>query len=150
MREELPAILNALAAAAVLVVALLVDRAFPLGRTVAGYVGGPLLATGMLLVFWAAVHLKEAFLGEVQPRLADLVTTGPFQYVRHPVSLGFTIGLAGVAVILQSWPGLVGVLVVFLPSAVYRARLEERALDGKFGSAWRRYAARTSFMVPWT
>ena len=59
--------------------------------------------------------------------------------------LGFTIALLGVALSARSWPGLIGVALLFVPSAVLRARAEERALSRKFGKEWDRYAARTGF-----
>jgi protein-S-isoprenylcysteine O-methyltransferase Ste14 len=68
--------------------------------------------------------------------------------VRHPVYLGMTIALLGAAISLRSWPGMVAVLLLFLPSEIYRAWLEERALSAKFGGEWLKYAARTSFILP--
>lgn len=77
-----------------------------------------------------------------------LIKTGPYRFVRHPVYLGMTIALTGIPVAMRSCYGLIGVFLLFLPSEIYRAKLEEKALKGKFGSEWEAYAARTGFMLP--
>jgi protein-S-isoprenylcysteine O-methyltransferase Ste14 len=38
--------------------------------------------------------------------------------------------------------------VLFLPAVVYRSRLEERALSGKFGGTWEEYTHQTMFLIP--
>jgi protein-S-isoprenylcysteine O-methyltransferase Ste14 len=146
--ELLPGLLNLLSATVVLVLSFFVESSFPLAKTTGKPLGIVLVALGMALVLWAAFHLKSAFLGEVEPRRDELVTGGPYRFVRHPVYLGMTIALAGVPVSLTSAPGLAAVLALFLPSELYRARLEERALERRFGEVWRRYASRTGFLLP--
>lgn len=148
MAEYLPAILNLLAASGVLLLSFFVHLGFPMSREAARTLGMLTVAGGMALVAWAAVHIREAFLGEVQPRLDELIQSGPYRFVRHPVYLGMTIALAGVPISLRSWPGLIGVFLLFLPSEVYRARLEEKALLREFGARWKDYAHRTGFMLP--
>jgi protein-S-isoprenylcysteine O-methyltransferase Ste14 len=103
---------------------------------------------GMAMVIWAAAHIKGALAGMVEPRLNVLVKDGPYKFVRHPVYLGMTIALVGATVALRSWPGLIGVFHLFLPSEIYRARLEEKALARKFRSEWENYAAQTGFILP--
>lgn len=146
--EYLPAILNVLAASGVLLLSFLVRLGFPISREAARTLGMLTVAGGMALVVWAAVHIREAFLGRVHPRLGELIQSGPYRFARHPVYLGMTIALAGVAISLRSWPGLIGVFLLFLPSEVYRARLEEKALLREFGARWKDYAHRTGFMLP--
>jgi len=102
----------------------------------------------MCLAIWAASHIKEAIMGEVEPRLKKLVKDGPYQFIRHPVYLGITIALFGSTFELKSWVGMIGTFVLFLPSEIYRARLEEKALQSKFGKEWEEYALRTGFLLP--
>ncbi|MEW6243929.1 MAG: methyltransferase [Bacillota bacterium] len=87
----------------------------------------------MPFVFWAAAFIKAAFMGEVAPILPVLVSTGPYRVVHHPVYIGMTVALFGVALTLISGAGTIGTLLLFLPSEVYRARLEDKALAQKFG-----------------
>lgn len=77
-----------------------------------------------------------------------LVVTGPFQFVRHPTYLAMVIAKVGSSFVTRSIVGLALSLFVFLPAEVHRARLEERALEEKFGETWRDYASRTGFFLP--
>jgi protein-S-isoprenylcysteine O-methyltransferase Ste14 len=146
--EYLPALLNLAAAIIVFLLSFFTDLRFGMPEQSAKILGISIVFSGMGLVIWAAVHLKGAFLGEVAPRLEVLVQDGPYRFIRHPVYLGMTIALAGVPVALRSWLGLMGVLVLFLPSEIIRARLEEEALREKFGKEWEHYAAHTGFFIP--
>lgn len=119
-----------------------------MARERARSVGLAIVAAGMALVVWAALHIRGGMVGEVEPVQERLVERGPYRLVRHPVYLGMTIALCGVPVAIRSWLGLIGVLLLFLPSEIYRARLEERALFRRFGSEWVEYATRTGFLLP--
>ncbi len=59
-----------------------------------------------------------------------------------------TIALIGANLVTRSAVGLLTLIILFLPAEIHRARLEERALEDKFGAAWREYAKRTGFFVP--
>ena len=146
--KYLPAALNLIAAGIVMLVSFLTDIHFPISKETAKPLGVVIVIAGMALVVWAATHIKGAFLGEVEPRLEGLVQSGPYRFVRHPVYLGMTIALAGVPISLRSWPGLMCVFLLFLPSELYRAKLEDRALLQKFGETWKGYARRTGFILP--
>ena len=146
--EYLPAIMNVFTAACVFLFSFLVDFRFSLSREIAKTIGFLLVGIGMTMVLYAALYVKGAFLGEVEPRLKVLVKDGLYLMVRHPVYLGMTIALAGIPVALRSWVGLIGVLVLFLPSEIYRVKLEEKALSNMFGGGWDNYAAQTGFILP--
>jgi protein-S-isoprenylcysteine O-methyltransferase Ste14 len=148
MNEYLPAILNIVTVVGVLLISFLVELRFPMPKGMAKFLGLFIVYAGMALVIWAAVHIKGALAGMVEPRLDVLVRDGPYRFVRHPVYLGMTIALVGTAVALRSWLGLIGVFLLFLPTEIYRARLEEKALARKFGSEWENYAAQTGFILP--
>jgi protein-S-isoprenylcysteine O-methyltransferase Ste14 len=146
--EFLPSILNVTAGIAVFLISFLVKIRVPIDIRVAKSLGILMVFVGIALVIWSAMHIKEAFFGEVEPKLDVLIKTGPYRFVRHPVYLGMTIALTGIPVAMRSCYGLIGVFLLFLPSEIYRAKLEEKALKGKFGSEWEAYAARTGFMLP--
>ncbi len=146
--EYLPAVLNVVTGAGVLLVSFLVESRLPISKLTAKSLGLSIVFAGMSLVVSAAGHLKGAFLGEVEPRLDVLVKQGPYRFVRHPVYLGMTIALFGAAFTIRSWPGLIGTLLIFLPSEIHRAKLEEAALARKFGDEWERYSSQTGFFLP--
>ena len=65
----------------------------------------------------------------VDPVGDKLVTGGAYRVVRQPVCPAMLIMCLGLAMGLRSWLGISLSVIVFLPSAVWRARLEEAALD---------------------
>ncbi len=146
--EYLPGILNGVTGVGVLLLSFVVELRFAVSSALAKPLGLIIVALGMSLAIWASVHIKSAILGEVEPRIEVLVQEGPYRFVRHPVYLGMTIALIGATIALRSWLGMIGVFLLFLPSEIYRARLEDRALLRKFGTNWTNYAAQTSFVFP--
>jgi len=148
--EYLPGILNGVTGAGILIISILVEFRFPISKEISKLTGYSLVAAGMLLFVWAATHIKGAILGEVKPKIDVLVQIGPYRYIRHPVYLGITIALIGVTVSGRSWPGLIGVFLLFLPTAIYRAKLEEQELSKKFGEEWENYKSNTGFILPIT
>jgi protein-S-isoprenylcysteine O-methyltransferase Ste14 len=146
--EYLPGILNGISGIAAIGVSLFVDARYEFPVGVAKATGIFLVFVGMALASWAAIHIKEAILGEVEPRLSALVTSGPYKFIRHPVYLGITTALLGSTVTVRSWLGFLIVVLFFLPSVIYRAHQEERALANKFPSEWNKYATQTRFMFP--
>ena len=136
------------AAIAALLVAFVFRDQVPVPRAAARVGGLTLVYTGMALAGWAAWHLRSAVRDIVVPRRPDLVTSGPYRYVRHPLYLAMCIALLGAATVLRSWLGLCAVACLFLPTELYRARLEDRALAARFGSQWSTYARHTPFFVP--
>ena len=74
-----------------------------------------------------------------------LVTDGPYRWVRHPLYLSMVVILVGAGIALGGLWGIVKTFLLFLPVLVYRARLEEGALPGKFGQEWDEYFRQTLF-----
>jgi protein-S-isoprenylcysteine O-methyltransferase Ste14 len=80
---------------------------------------------------------------------SSLLTTGPYEFSRHPLYCGTSIALLGAAVILNSrW--LLGMLfpwLIYLDLAVVAA--EETYLSSAFGAAHATYAADVPRWIPW-
>jgi len=146
--EYLPGFFNGLAGIGVIVLSFLTKLCLPISSNVSRPLGFFLVFTGILLVIWATFYIKRAILGEIQPKLGILIQSGPYQIIRHPVYLGMTIALLGVPISLRSWPGIIGVFLLFLPSEIYRAKREEKELSKKFGNQWENYIKRTGFILP--
>ena len=146
--EKLAPLAYVSAALLVMVVSFWLEPRLPLPREMAKPAGLLIFALSMVLFTWALAHLQNAFLGNVAPVTNRLVTSGPYRWLRHPTYLATSIALLGLALALRSPWGIASTLVLFLPAAIYRARLEERALARRFGPAWDDYAARTGFLFP--
>lgn len=109
-------------------------------------VGFGVLAVGVLVVAYSLMHLRAKEQGRIEPVIARLVTDGPYRFVRHPYYLGWTIGFVGLALGLMSLWGLLATLLISVPAAINHARLEDQALERRFGEEWRSYAETSSFM----
>jgi protein-S-isoprenylcysteine O-methyltransferase Ste14 len=133
----------------VMVISGLTLGSLPISREVGRLAGEIVFVLGMAAFIWAAACLKESFQGTVAPISNQLVQNGPYRRIRHPLYLSMVVILVGITLAFRSIWGIVGVFVLFLPAAVYRARLEEEALALRFGQEWASYAARTSFLIPW-
>lgn len=148
MSRGLAIFLYAFSALAVVAASFGLSGGLPVTGAVARPAGLAAAILGLALVLWSAAHLRLGILGGVNPLAGTLVRGGPYRHVRHPVYLGLTVILAGLAFMLRSGPGLLGAFGFFLPSAVYRARLEERALAAAFGRDWEEHRSRTGFLLP--
>lgn len=76
-----------------------------------------------------------------------LATSGPYAHVRHPQYVGFVLVLLG---FLVQWPTLLTLAMfpVLVTMYIRLARSEEREVEREFGTAYRRYAARTPAFIP--
>jgi protein-S-isoprenylcysteine O-methyltransferase Ste14 len=76
----------------------------------------------------------------------ELVASGPYQLVRHPIYVGILLALLGTALAYGPFwfIMLFGVGAFF----VYSTYVEERDLCARFPDAYRRYRARTKRLVP--
>ena len=91
---------------------------------------GAVLLLGSFYVFYRTFR-ENAFLSpavRVQTERAQtVVSTGPYRYVRHPMYSGFVLFTVGTALLLGSWYGLLGALILN-GMVAWRAVREERVL----------------------
>ncbi|HTT85917.1 MAG TPA: isoprenylcysteine carboxylmethyltransferase family protein, partial [Acidimicrobiales bacterium] len=110
-------------------------------------VGLALLALGLSFAIWARVHIGRNW-GTPMSQKDDpeLVTSGPYHSVRHPIYSGILMAGVGTAVAL-SWFWLIAVVLAgayFL----YSATVEERNLAKQFPEAYPTYRRSTKMLVP--
>ena len=106
-----------------------------------------LLGIGLALAVWARVYLGGNW-GMPMSRRADpeLVTTGPYRWIRHPIYSGILLGLAGTAIAVSAY-WLIAVAITgayFLVSAV----VEERTMAQLFPAAYPPYRRVTKMLIP--
>lgn len=76
----------------------------------------------------------------------QLIQTGPYQYVRHPMYLGVMLAAAGALLIFRTWA-----MLFFTPLSlgiILRARREETLLAQAFGVGWQAYKKRVPAWIP--
>ena len=80
----------------------------------------------------------------------ELIGSGPYRRIRHPIYSGMLLAMLGAALTLGEIRGLVAFAVACL-SFYYKARKEERFLSGEFGAAFLEHVRRTGMFLPrWT
>jgi protein-S-isoprenylcysteine O-methyltransferase Ste14 len=111
--------------------------------------GLAIMAAATLLHVWARVHLGRNWSSEVMIKTDhQLVRTGPYRLVRHPIYTAI-LGLAfGTAIVSGRLVSMLGA-ALFTYAYIRKLQLEERALGATFGSAWEEYRRHSWALVPW-
>jgi protein-S-isoprenylcysteine O-methyltransferase Ste14 len=104
---------------------------------------------GLAIRGWAIATLGSAFRTtvEVDPGQA-VVSTGPYDRVRHPSYTGLLLILAGFGLAIGNWLALAICLALPLPAVLRRIAVEEAELTRVLGDPYRTYRARTKRLVP--
>jgi protein-S-isoprenylcysteine O-methyltransferase Ste14 len=91
-------------------------------------------ATGLLLAIWARNHLGKNWSGRITIKEGhDLVRTGPYRKLRHPIYSGILTMYLGTVLITGERLALVGFVVALL-AYLRKIRLEDAALKEAFGA----------------
>jgi protein-S-isoprenylcysteine O-methyltransferase Ste14 len=110
--------------------------------------GLAVLFVGLAFSVWARLHLGTNWSVSVTLKENhELVRSGPYGLVRHPIYTGCLLALAGAALIGAEWRGVVGLLLIFA-SLAYKVRVEESWLTSYFGGAYTQYRRDVSALIP--
>jgi len=110
--------------------------------------GAAIQAGFILLAVWARRHLGRNWSAEVRIAVDhELVRTGPYQYLRHPIYTSMLGMFLGTAISSGELHSLVAVVIL---STLYwrKTRLEERILQDTFGREYDIYRRGTWALVP--
>jgi len=112
--------------------------------------GAVLFAVGMLLVVSSNRFLIKKGRGAAAFLLTEqLVTNGPYERTRNPMSLGFYLACVGIGMIAGSLTVTLGVLLLIVPVHVINLKyFEERELEMRYGDAFLDYKQRVPFLFP--
>jgi protein-S-isoprenylcysteine O-methyltransferase Ste14 len=111
-------------------------------------VGLVLFALGLGFAVWARVHIARNWgTPMTQKDEPELVTSGPYGLVRHPIYSGILVAGLGTAVAL-SWVWLAAVVLAGV-YFIYSATVEERYLTDQFPDEYPAYKRSTKMLVPY-
>jgi protein-S-isoprenylcysteine O-methyltransferase Ste14 len=123
--------------------------AWPASRTVF-VVGIVVLILGVVLRQWSHIVLGRFHQAVVTIHLDhELVTTGPYRHLRHPMYTGSSVAFLGVGLALGTWPSLVLSFLGTMPAILRRILVEERAMAESLGRRYHDYARHRARLVPW-
>jgi protein-S-isoprenylcysteine O-methyltransferase Ste14 len=106
-----------------------------------------LFAVGLGFAIWARLHIGRNWGTPMSKKdQPELVTSGPYRLVRHPIYSGILLAGAGTAVAL-SWIWLIA-LALAAVYFIYSATVEERYLTEQFPDTYPRYKSSTKMLVP--
>jgi protein-S-isoprenylcysteine O-methyltransferase Ste14 len=104
---------------------------------------------GLALRVWAIAALGRRFRTTVHVDPGqEVVSTGPYRWIRHPSYTGLLLIVAGFGAALGNWLSLAAGVALPLPAIVRRINVEEAELDHVLGQAYRTYASDRARLIP--
>jgi protein-S-isoprenylcysteine O-methyltransferase Ste14 len=102
---------------------------------------------GLALAIWARIYLGRNWGMPMTEKVdPDLVTTGPYRRVRHPIYSGIILAMIGTTIAVSLyWLVAVVVLGVYF---VYSAVMEERFMVTRFPDSYPQYKRSTKMLIP--
>lgn len=113
------------------------------------WAGVGLSITGFMLLQWAQYTLGKNWSGE--PRMLKeqfLITSGPYQFIRHPIYTAFILILGSTLLISSNW--LIGLCWLGMTSLEITSRItfEENLMLEFFGEQYSEYMKKTGRLFP--
>jgi len=95
-------------------------------------------------ILWVVARRQLGVAFSVKPQARQLVTTGLYAKLRHPIYVFGTMAFLLVLLALQGWQALT-IWAILIPVQVIRARREEAVLAEAFGAEYEAYRRSTWF-----
>ncbi len=119
------------------------------GLAIVVAVGVVLIWGGMIFRYFAIRTLGEFFRTQVIIQQShELITTGPYTYLRNPGYTGSTITLVGFGFAVGNWMSVSVLVAATLIAYSRRIPVEEQALRDRFGAEYDEYRKRTWALIP--
>lgn len=112
------------------------------------WAGVAIMVVGMAIAVWARVHLGTNWSGVVTLKEGhELIRTGPYRNIRHPIYTGILIAFLGNAIVNGQVRGLIALAIIWA-SFFIKARREETFLAQEFGSKFDEHTRLTGMFFP--
>ena len=98
---------------------------------------------------WARLSLGKNWSGAVITLKADhqLITNGPYQFVRHPIYTGYFLATVGTALTIGSVASILATVMIFCGFLI-RMHKEEILMTKQFPSEYPTYKKRSKKLIP--
>jgi protein-S-isoprenylcysteine O-methyltransferase Ste14 len=112
-----------------------------------GLLGVILCGAGIAFAIWARVYLGRNWGMPMTLReKPELVTSGPYKFVRHPIYTGFLLAMIG-TILTDGWIWFV-ILIIAGIYFIYSAKTEEKMMAVQFPNEYPEYMKRTKMLIP--
>ncbi len=113
-----------------------------------GWIGFVAAILGLAVTSWSRIALGRYWSDKVIVQAEhQLIRTGPYSRMRHPLYSGVLLAVLGTALVLGELRGLISFAVLLLNYAI-KARREERILAERFGADFQLHLRHTGFLLP--
>jgi protein-S-isoprenylcysteine O-methyltransferase Ste14 len=110
--------------------------------------GVGLAAVSIPLLVWILRALGKQWSRKLELRKDhELVTSGPYAWVRHPMYVLILLSMSSLALISANWP-LISLALICIISIYSRIGQEEEMMIQKFGNEYRLYQTTTGRLFP--
>ncbi len=114
-----------------------------------GWLGAVLFAAAGLLLWKTHRDLGRNWIPGLAFRQNHrLVTSGIFQYIRHPIYAAHLLWAVAQALLLHNWIAGFSYLIIALPHYLLRVNAEEKMMLDRFGDEYRQYQEKTGRLFP--
>ncbi len=111
-------------------------------------IGVAFMTGALILSAWARKHLGRFHRDDLTHHPDhELVDTGPYRLVRHPLYTATSCAFLGIGFCLGTWISI-GLAALPIGALIHRIRVEEQLLDRALGSQYQNYAKRTGRLIP--
>jgi len=118
------------------------------GGLVLPVIGLVVFLAGLGLAVWARIFIGRNWgMPMTEKTDPELVTTGPYSRIRHPIYTGIIVGMAGTALALSVWYLIVA--AVLGGYFVYSALNEEKYMASQFPDSYPGYKRSTRMLIPY-
>lgn len=118
------------------------------GGAVGFWIGTAAVAAGLVFAVAARAYIGRNWSATVTVKRGhELIRTGPYRLVRHPIYAGLLLAFVGTAVSRGDGRGLVA-LVLVAWSFLLKIGIEERFMAEQFPQEYAGYKARTPALIP--
>jgi protein-S-isoprenylcysteine O-methyltransferase Ste14 len=112
------------------------------------YIGFALALAGLATAVWARFSLGQYWSDKVVLKVDhQLIRSGPYARMRHPIYSGVLLGVAGSALVVDQWRGVLAFLLL-LTNYIVKAKREDKILLEAFSTDFVEHRKRAGFLVP--
>jgi protein-S-isoprenylcysteine O-methyltransferase Ste14 len=115
---------------------------------ITNWLGVALTAAGIGFAIWARLYLGANWSGAVTVKVGhELVRSGPYRFVRHPIYTGLITALLGTGLLLAQRRSVIALVMIYAGFKI-KSKIEERAMISTFGTAYEEYRRSVGAIIP--